>query len=103
MLYHASARPGLEVLEPHVSTHDCAYVYAIRGRITAACFGAPKDDFDLLMDEETAFPACMNAIPMPWRRSTAEKAVHCILSVITASWADRPAGTRNWYVIMRFR
>ena len=63
MLYHASARPGLEALEPHVSTHDCAYVYAIRGRITAACFGAPKDDFDLLMDEENGIPCLYECYP----------------------------------------
>lgn len=52
MLYHASARQGLDFLEPRASTHGKAYVYAISSRVTAACFGAAKDDFDLLMDEE---------------------------------------------------
>ena len=52
MLYHASKEKGLETLEPRVSTHGKAYVYAIRSRVAAVCFGAPKDDFDLLMDEE---------------------------------------------------
>jgi len=51
MLFHASKERGLKVLEPHISTHGKAYVYAINSKITALCFGAPKDDFDLLMDE----------------------------------------------------
>ncbi len=51
MLYHASSEAGLRLLEPHISTHGKAYVYAINNKITALCFGAPKDDFDLLIDE----------------------------------------------------
>lgn len=51
MLYHASKTQGLSVLTPHKSTHGKAYVYAIKSKISALCFGAPKDDFDLLMDE----------------------------------------------------
>ena len=50
MLYHSSKIRGMKTLEPHVSTHGKAYVYATRNRTTAICFGAPKDDFDLLMD-----------------------------------------------------
>lgn len=51
MLYHASITRGIKTLEPHVSTHGKAYVYAIRNQVTAICFGVPEDDFDLLMDE----------------------------------------------------
>ena len=51
MLYHASKQTGLKLLEPCSSTHGKAYVYAIRDPVTAVCFGAPKDDFDLMMDE----------------------------------------------------
>ena len=29
MLYHVSSIPGIKVLEPRVSTHGKAYVYAI--------------------------------------------------------------------------
>ena len=50
-MYHASSKAGLSFLEPHISTHGKAYVYAITNKISALCFGAPKDDFDLLMDE----------------------------------------------------
>ena len=56
MLYHASSVSGLGELEPRISTHDKPYVYAIRNKVTAACFGAPKDDFDLLMDEVDGVP-----------------------------------------------
>ncbi len=52
MLYHASKEKGIKVLKPHVSTHGKAYVYAIAGKVTAVCFGAPHSDFDLLMDEK---------------------------------------------------
>lgn len=51
MLYHASKVQGLSVLIPHKSTGRKAYVYAINNKISALCFGAAKDDFDLLMDE----------------------------------------------------
>ena len=50
MLYHASDVVGLNILEPHVSTHGKPYVYAINSRITALLFGTPKDDFDILID-----------------------------------------------------
>ena len=52
MLYHASKIRGMRTIEPHISTHGKAYVYAIRNQVTAVCFGAPKDDFDLLMDNQ---------------------------------------------------
>ena len=51
MLYHASQTSGLKELTPHISTHGKPYVYAIAGRLTALLFGAPKDDFDFIMDD----------------------------------------------------
>jgi len=63
MLYHASREAGLRSIELSVSTHGKAFVYAIRNRITAVCFGAPKDDFDLLMDEADGIPHLYECYP----------------------------------------
>lgn len=63
MLYHASKTPGLKTLLPRPSTHGKPYVYAIRGRLTALLFGASKDDFDLLMDEENGRPVVWECWP----------------------------------------
>lgn len=52
MLYHASKTAGLNELKPCISTHGKPYVYAIRSKLMAILFGAPKDDFDLLMDAQ---------------------------------------------------
>ena len=52
MLYHASNISGIKELKPQVSTHGKPYVYAIRSKLMAILFGAPKDDFDLLIDSE---------------------------------------------------
>lgn len=51
-LYHASKITGLTKLFPRVSSHQTEYVYAIENPVTALLFGAPKDDFDFLLDEE---------------------------------------------------
>lgn len=63
MYYHASKKQGLKVLQPHISTHEKAYVYAIQNRVTAICFGAPKDDFDLLTDEVDGKPVLYECYP----------------------------------------
>lgn len=63
MPYHASREAGLSILEPRVQTHSKAFVYAIRNRIIAVCFGAPKDDFDLLMDEVDGIPHLYECYP----------------------------------------
>lgn len=63
MLYHASCTSGLKVLEPNVSTHKIPYVYAIQSKITAMLFGAPKDDFDLLIDFENGKPVLYECYP----------------------------------------
>lgn len=63
MLYHASKQAGLKELRPQVSTHGKAYVYAIKSRLTALLFGAPKDDFDILMDESNGTPVIYECYP----------------------------------------
>lgn len=63
MLYHASKERGLKYLEPHVSTHGKSFVYAVRNKITAILFGAPKDDFDLLIDEIDGIPHLYECYP----------------------------------------
>lgn len=47
MLYHVSSTPGLTVLEPRVSTHGKAWVYATPSLLTGLLFGTRQDDFDL--------------------------------------------------------
>lgn len=49
MLYHVSPKAGLKILQPHVSTHKKAYVYAIEDMVTGMLFGTKKDDFDLII------------------------------------------------------
>ena len=63
MLYHASAQPGIRELVPQISTHGRECVYAIANRLTALLFGAPKDDFDLLMDEAEGKPVIYECYP----------------------------------------
>ncbi len=63
MLYHASQTSGLKELTPHISTHGKPYVYAIAGRLTAMLFGAPKDDFDFIMDEKDGKPVIYECYP----------------------------------------
>ncbi len=50
MLYHVSQVKDSKIIEPRVSTHGKAYVYAINNMVTALLFGAKKDDFDFIMD-----------------------------------------------------
>ena len=54
IVYHVSDTPGIKVLQPRVSTHKKAYVYAIDNLVTGLLFGVDKDDFDFILstDEE---------------------------------------------------
>ena len=52
MLYHVSEKAGLKVLQPHISTHKKAYVYAIDNVVTGILFGAKKDDFDFIISTD---------------------------------------------------
>ncbi len=68
MIYHASQQAGLKELIPQASTHGKKYVYAIRSRMTAILFGAPKSDFDLLMDELDGKPVIYECYPDALKR-----------------------------------
>ena len=46
LLFHVSNVSGIRILEPRVSTHGKAYVYAVRNLVTGLVFGARHDDFD---------------------------------------------------------
>lgn len=64
MLYHVSPIPGLTVLQPQISSHGKAYVYAVEQLATGLLFGAPKDDFDFLMDcDEDGTPVVYECYP----------------------------------------
>lgn len=63
MIYHASQVKGLHTLTPQISTHGKAYVYGIRSKLMAMLFGAPKDDFDLLIDGEDGKPVLYECYP----------------------------------------
>lgn len=92
MLYHASQTPGLTELIPHRSTHKIPYVYAIRTRVTALCFGAPKDDFDLLMDEEKGIPELWECYPGAFQRVYGGKSC----SLYAVSEEDFLEGQTGW-------
>ncbi|HIT34097.1 MAG TPA: hypothetical protein IAC31_05675 [Candidatus Faecousia intestinigallinarum] len=63
MLYHISKTAGLKILKPQVSTHKKAYVYAIENMVTGLLFGAPHDDFDFIISEESGKPVIMECYP----------------------------------------
>lgn len=52
MLYHVSPVAGIKTLEPHLSSHGKAYVYAIADRSVGLVFGARCDDFDFCVNTE---------------------------------------------------
>lgn len=56
-LYHISKITGIKVLKPQISTHKKAYVYATDDLVTGLLFGAPHDDFDFIISEESGIPA----------------------------------------------
>ena len=64
MLYHVSPTAGIKILQPRVSTHGKAYVYAIENLVTGLLFGAKKDDFDfLLYADEKGTPVIYECYP----------------------------------------
>ncbi|MBQ8798669.1 MAG: hypothetical protein IJZ55_03775 [Lachnospiraceae bacterium] len=63
MLYHVSSKMGLKTIQPHVSTHKKAYVYAIENMVTGILFGAGHDDFDFIIaTDENNRPIILNVI-----------------------------------------
>lgn len=67
MLYHISQTAGIRVLQPRVSSHQKAYVYAIENLITGLLFGAPHDDLDFIIDEQNGTPIIMECYPDAFR------------------------------------
>ena len=64
MLYHVSSTPDIKVLEPRLSTHGKAYVYAIENLVTGLLFGAKQDDFDFhISTDENGIPTCYECYP----------------------------------------
>jgi len=92
MLYHASKEKGLKVLRPNVSTHGKPYVYAISNMVTAICFGAPKDDFDLLMDEIDGVPHIYECYPDAMKKIYSNKG--CSLYEVSSNGFE--AGKTGW-------
>lgn len=52
MLYHVSNISGLKCIEPRISTHGKAYVYATENLVTSLLFGVHQDDFDFIIDTD---------------------------------------------------
>lgn len=73
MLYHASRQTGIKELIPQMSTHGKKYVYAISNRLTAILFGAPKDDFDILVYETNGKPVIYECYPNALKKIYFEK------------------------------
>ena len=73
MIYHASKQIGLRKLVPQISTHGKKYVYAINNRLTAILFGAPKDDFDIIVDEINGKPVICECYPNALKKVYFEK------------------------------
>lgn len=64
MLYHVSKTAGLKTLQPHISTHKKAYVYAIENMVTGILFGAKHDDFDFIIStDENNVPSIYECYP----------------------------------------
>ncbi len=73
MLYHVSRTGNLKVIEPKISTHNKAYVYALRNLHTALLFGAEKDDFDFILDEINGKPRIYECYPNAFKEIYSEK------------------------------
>lgn len=52
VVYHVSGTPGIKVLQPRISSHGKAYVYAVEDLVTGLLFGTRKDDFDFQINTD---------------------------------------------------
>ena len=73
MLYHVSSTSGIKILQPRVSSHGKAYVYAINNLVTALLFGARHDDFDFLLTEEDGRPIVYECYPSAFEQVYTDK------------------------------
>lgn len=63
-LYHFSTVQGIKELEPRVSTHGKAWVYAIENPVTGMLFGVRQDDFDFMIsNNENGIPVMEECYP----------------------------------------
>lgn len=68
MLFHVSPKHGLKTLQPHVSTHKKAYVYAINNIVTGMLFGGKHDDFHFIITtDEDGTPSIFECYPDAFR------------------------------------
>ena len=75
MLYHVSSTPGIRVLQPRVSSHGKAYVYAIENLVTGLLFGVPHDDFDFMLTaDDSGLPSVYECYPDAFRQVYSGKA-----------------------------
>ncbi|MDE7300378.1 MAG: hypothetical protein K2N94_16390, partial [Lachnospiraceae bacterium] len=66
---HVSPSAGLKTLQPHVSTHGKAYVYAIENMVTGLLFGVRHDDFDFsISTDENKKPIVYECYPGAFQR-----------------------------------
>lgn len=69
VVYHVSGTSGIRVLQPRVSTHNKAYVYAVEDLVTGLLFGARKDDFDFqICTDETGKTHVYECYPGGFRK-----------------------------------
>lgn len=69
MLYHVSPKSGLKTLQPHLSTHKKAYVYAIENMVTGLLFGVKMDDFDFIIStDDQGVPCVYECYPDAFRK-----------------------------------
>lgn len=74
MLYHVSQKTGLKSLQPHVSTHNKAYVYAIENMVTGMLFGTKQDDFDFnISTDDKGIPVIYECYPNAFQSIYKEK------------------------------
>ena len=93
MLYHVSPTGGITRLEPRVSTHGFACVYAIDDLTTALLFGAKKDDFDFdLSTDGHGHPTLSECYPDAFRSCYAGK--RCSVYELSEDGFER--GRTSW-------
>ena len=69
MLYHVSPKTGLKTIQPPISTHKKAYVYAIENMVTGILFGAKQDDFDFIIStDENDTPIIYECYPNAFKK-----------------------------------
>lgn len=93
MLYHVSPKAGLISLQPHISTHKKAYVYAIDNMVTGMLFGAKHDDFDFIIStDEMGTPVICECYPDAFQKVFQGKA--CSVYVVEDDGFQR--GVTSW-------